>query len=153
MPALYAVMWGQALEKESVIVTSLPCSDSNNTDTFLDQLIQFCSHNATNLHHLTLHGIRRVAQLAPQHRGRIVTSLHPMYSCNAKSFHWQAQLQAYTVHEHGTDCLQPFSSSAHYSRSIFNWARTCPGAGDWQHCRVTSSDAVVTVWSRGSMLK
>ena len=36
-----------------------------------NQLVQFYSNNATNLYHLTSHGIRRVV---PQHRDRIVTT-------------------------------------------------------------------------------
>jgi len=36
-----------------------------------NQLVQFYSNNATNIYHLTSHGIRRVV---PQHRDRIVTT-------------------------------------------------------------------------------
>jgi len=36
-------------------VTSLSQQDSDNTHIFLNQLIQFYSNNATNLHHLTIH--------------------------------------------------------------------------------------------------
>jgi len=38
---------------------------------FLDQLIQFYSNNATNLHHITSYTVPRVA---PQHRDLTVTA-------------------------------------------------------------------------------
>jgi len=52
--------------------------DSNNTDIFLNHLIQFYSNNATNLH-LTSHSLlphNTEIVLWPQ---ITVTSLHPMY--------------------------------------------------------------------------
>jgi len=50
MPAVFPPQCGQALRNVSVIVT-----DSDNTDTFLNQMIQFYSNNATNLYRLTSH--------------------------------------------------------------------------------------------------
>jgi len=45
--------------------------DGDNTDIFLNQLIELYSSNATNLHHITSHSTRCVA---PQHRDRIVNT-------------------------------------------------------------------------------
>jgi len=49
-----AILWGQAL-RNVFIGTSFSKQDSGNTDIFLNQLIQFYSNNATNLHQLTTH--------------------------------------------------------------------------------------------------
>jgi len=48
-----------------VIVTPLSSSNSDNTDTLLNQLIQFYSNNATNLYHLKLRAVRH---FSPQQR-------------------------------------------------------------------------------------
>jgi len=46
---------------------------SDSTDIFLNQLIQFYSNHATDLHHLTPHSICRVAL---QHRDHIVATYY-----------------------------------------------------------------------------
>jgi len=47
-----AILWGKLCEM-FVILTSVDVSflNSDSTDIFLNQLIQFYSNNATNLHH------------------------------------------------------------------------------------------------------
>jgi len=60
------MMWGKLSCDMLVIVTSSLCDDTD----ILNQLIQFYSNNATDLHHVTSHK-RRVA---PQHRDRNVTT-------------------------------------------------------------------------------
>ena len=69
------------------IVTSSSYYDSDNTDIFLNQLIQFSSNNATNLHHLTSHSIFAVL---PHNKDRIVTTDY----CNVSSCadtEWEGQ--------------------------------------------------------------
>jgi len=56
----------------SLYYSSARQQDSDNTDIFSNQMIQFHSNNAINLHHRNLiHAVRRVAA---QHRDRIVTT-------------------------------------------------------------------------------
>ena len=63
-------MWGK-LGEMFVIVTSLSQQD-DNTDILLNQLIQFYSNNATNLH-LTSHS-RPILRVVPEHGDRIMTT-------------------------------------------------------------------------------
>jgi len=55
-------------------VTSLSEQDRDSTDILLNQLMQFYSNNATNLHHLH-HTVRAVA---PKHRDRTVITDYPI---------------------------------------------------------------------------
>ena len=63
-----------------VILTSLSQWDSDSTNIFLNQLIQFYSNNAINLHQLTTHSTTCSPTKWRSHCDhRYVTSLHPMY--------------------------------------------------------------------------
>jgi len=69
LSALYVPWREKALYKYS----SFPfLYDGDNTDMFLNQLDQFYSNNATNLHHLTSHS--RLRRVAPQHGDRNMTT-------------------------------------------------------------------------------
>ena len=67
-----------------VILTSVDVTfsiRSRYTDIFLNQLIQFYSNNATNLHHLTTHSTTCWPTKWRSHCDhRYMTSLHPMYT-------------------------------------------------------------------------
>ena len=67
MPAVFRHDMGQALRNvcycESLSYFLLSY-DSDNTDMFLNELIQFYSNNATNLHHFTSHSTRTVRHVA-----------------------------------------------------------------------------------------
>jgi len=64
------MMWGK-LREMFVLVISLDNTDIfDNTDVFLNQLVQFYSKTRRQIYHLTF----TVCCVAPQHRDRIVTT-------------------------------------------------------------------------------
>jgi len=71
--------------KNRLQVTTL----NHNTDIFLNQLTEFFSDNATNLHHFTQYVV--LPELASQHRDRIVTTdycigCHATVICKRKAY-------------------------------------------------------------------
>jgi len=76
MPAVFRHFVGQALL--NVRYCDITFIASDNTDIFLNQLIQFYSNNAANLHHLATHSTTccpRKWRSCCDHRA--ATSLHP----------------------------------------------------------------------------
>ena len=66
-------IWSALLHRATI-------KDSDSTDIFLNQLIQFYSNNATNLHHLSTHSTTCWPTKWRSHCDHIyVTSLQPMY--------------------------------------------------------------------------
>jgi len=111
MPAFLRHFVGK-LCKMFLIRTSLSWYGSANTDISLNQLIQFYSNNATNLHHLTTHGTT-----ALPHKMAIV--LRPQI-CDVISpyVRWDNNTK-------GSDTLESFLSKVAFERDFRKKSCTC----------------------------